>query len=141
MKTWVIPASLIALAVIAGGVFAETRLDRPSPPAAGIDPVPGTIDPADLEAAMSLGRVGYASNCASCHGSSGEGDFGPALVNNELVADPELVVDTIINGFSYMPPFGDALNDAQVAAIATYIRNAWGNDFGYVSIEQAADAR
>jgi mono/diheme cytochrome c family protein len=30
-----------------------------------------------------------------------------------------------------MPPF-DALNNRQAAAVATFVRNAWGNEFGVV---------
>jgi mono/diheme cytochrome c family protein len=95
----------------------------------------------DMEAMMTTGRGGFVSNCSSCHGTNGEGDLGPSLVGNDILADAGTVTDTIINGFSYMPPFGDMLNDQQVAAIATYIRNAWGNEFGPVSVEEAAAER
>jgi len=40
-----------------------------------------------------------------------------------------------------MPPFGDKLNDQQVAAVATFIRNAWGNHFGEVKPQAVAEVR
>jgi mono/diheme cytochrome c family protein len=32
-----------------------------------------------------------------------------------------------------MPPFGQALTDAEAAAVVSYIRNAWGNSGNLVS--------
>jgi mono/diheme cytochrome c family protein len=40
-----------------------------------------------------------------------------------------------------MPAFAWKLNDAQVAAVATYIRNAWGNAAPAVSADRARQAR
>jgi len=48
-----------------------------------------------------------------------------------------------VNGVKYtqpMPAFGQ-LSDEEVAAVATYIRNSWGNKFGGVKPEQAKAAR
>ncbi len=38
----------------------------------------------------------------------------------------------IKNGKGIMPPFGSQLNAADIAAVVTYERNAWGNDTGDV---------
>ena len=32
-----------------------------------------------------------------------------------------------------MPPFGQLLNDNDIAALVTYIRNSWGNEAGGVT--------
>jgi mono/diheme cytochrome c family protein len=40
-----------------------------------------------------------------------------------------------------MPPFRDVLNDRKIAAIATYIRNAWGNTYGIVTPADVAGLR
>ena len=40
---------------------------------------------------------------------------------------PISVPGTFAANFSEMPSFGWMLNDDQVAAVATYVRNAWGN--------------
>src|SRR5690606_4698883 len=95
----------------------------------------------EFERVFSLGQINFSSNCASCHGDNGEGSIGPSLIDNEYLGDTRIVTETIIRGFSYMPPFGDQLSDEQVAAIGTYIRNAWGNAFGPVFPDEAAAAR
>jgi mono/diheme cytochrome c family protein len=40
-----------------------------------------------------------------------------------------------------MPAFGEALNDQQIADVASYIRNSWGNHFGAVDPQQVARVR
>jgi hypothetical protein len=40
-----------------------------------------------------------------------------------------------------MPAFGWKLNDAQVAAVATYARNAWGNSASAVDAKHVAELR
>jgi hypothetical protein len=40
-----------------------------------------------------------------------------------------------------MPAFGQKLNDREIAAVATYIRNSWGNHFGPVSANTVAQVR
>ena len=40
-----------------------------------------------------------------------------------------------------MPPFGSKLDDQAVAAVVSYIRTTWGNDFGPVTPEEVARLR
>ncbi|RYF55170.1 MAG: cytochrome c, partial [Comamonadaceae bacterium] len=40
-----------------------------------------------------------------------------------------------------MPPFGHVLSENDVAALATYIRNSWGNEAGPVSSLAVKQAR
>jgi mono/diheme cytochrome c family protein len=40
-----------------------------------------------------------------------------------------------------MPQFGWILNDDQVAAVATYIRNSWGNSAPAVSADNVGKTR
>jgi len=91
---------------------------------------------------MALGGKLYGQHCAACHGEQGQGvaDIYPALAGNRAVtlASPNNLVQVIRRGgfapttagnprpFG-MPPFGQALNDAEVAAVATFIRRSWGN--------------
>ena len=52
----------------------------------------------------------------------------------------ELVVDgTTYNGV--MTAQGAMLNDLQIAAVITYERQSWGNDFGYCFPKDVAGAR
>lgn len=94
-----------------------------------------------LEQLIERGRGAFSSNCAACHGSNGEGESGPSLVGNELLSDTNEIARTVINGFSYMPPFGDVLTDVQIASILTYVRTSWGNDYGLVTAEEVAANR
>ena len=87
----------------------------------------------------------YAANCASCHGNEGQGmgEVFPALAGNDALANGEYVVKMILEGKpgSSMPAFGDRLSDEEVAALAGYIRNSWGNEFGPVTVSEVAAAR
>jgi mono/diheme cytochrome c family protein len=93
------------------------------------------------------GATVYADRCAGCHGPNGEGGRDAAggvayvaLAGNRkvLLESPTNLVRIILEGGfppttagnprPYgMPPFGQVLKDADVAAVATYVRNAWGN--------------
>lgn len=90
---------------------------------------------------MAEGEQIYARNCASCHGDRGRGVVGPALAGNESTADASAVARQIVHGRDEMPPFGGILDDAQIAAVGTFIRNSWGNAFGPLSVEQVAEQR
>ena len=88
------------------------------------------------------GKKIFATNCAVCHQLSGEGVevTYPPLAGSEWVTDDAAkMVRIILHGLtgpvdvagqSYsgaMPPWGGTLDDAELAAVATYVRNAWGN--------------
>ena len=105
---------------------------------------------ADAGAAM------YRDTCSACHAANGEGVSGlfPALKGSALVqsVNPTTVVRLILNGGNGaataasptgpgMPAFGWKLSDQQVAAVASYVRNAWGNRAAAVSTDQVADLR
>jgi len=93
-----------------------------------------------------LGQSLYEDQCASCHGDKGEGrgDYPPMAGNRTVImhSSVNLVRITLSGGFAPttegnprpygMPPFGHTLSDTEVAAIATYVRNAWGNKAGAV---------
>jgi cytochrome c6 len=80
------------------------------------------------------GQVVFADNCAQCHRSNGEGlpATFPALNKNPFVlGDPKPVIATVLNGrkgnLGRMPSWADKLDDGQIAAVLTYIRQAWSN--------------
>ena len=92
--------------------------------------------------AMRLGAQVYDQQCAQCHGASGEGQPGafPALAGNRAVtmASPINVVQAVLHGGYLpatagnprpfgMPPFTHVLNDAEVAAVLSFVRASWGN--------------
>jgi len=83
----------------------------------------------------------YRSDCALCHGESGEGHppTFPALSGNPALEDLTHVVIRIREGQGTMPPFPD-FSAEEVSAVAGYVRNAWENGFGPVSSEEAGAA-
>ena len=97
--------------------------------------------------AMRAGAAIYKDSCAACHKDSGEGDANlfPRLAGSALVQsdDPTTLVRVVLRGTRAvspagaptapaMPAFDWRLEDAQVAAVLTYIRNNWGNAAGPV---------
>lgn len=94
--------------------------------------------------AWSQGNAGadvFTTNCAACHGNSGEGGVGPNLAGNQGLADANHVALQIIGGGGEMPGFGDQLTDQQIADVASYVRRTWGNAFGPVTVEEVAAQR
>lgn len=111
---------------------------------------------ADAGAGINAQQI-YNNNCASCHQATGLGIPGvfPPLSRSEWVGgdDPRLVVRILLNGMvgpvtvagveynSMMPPFGAMFSDEELAALATFIRDAWDNDAGPVTAEIVAEER
>ena len=89
------------------------------------------------------GAAVYASNCAACHGAEGQGVVGPRLDGNSNLSRGSFLIGRVLNGYPAhgMPPFRDVLDDHQIAALSTYIRSAWSNDFGAVTEEEVAGLR
>lgn len=116
---------------LGGGSATEAAPAEAAPAAAVVDP-----------ALLAEGEQLYQTSCASCHMPDGSGAaIFPALSGNANLADTALVLDRVLNGKGAMPAFGGQFDDQQVAAIVTYIRNSWGNDFGPVSPDEVAAKR
>jgi hypothetical protein len=63
----------------------------------------------------------YKQLCIGCHGPKGEGGTGPALAAAAARAQGDLE-KTIHDGKGRMPAFGARLSDAQVKAVAAYVK-------------------
>jgi len=90
----------------------------------------------------------YGQHCAQCHGEQGQGVAGayPPLAGNRAVLLPVTanLVQVVLNGgfapatggnprpFG-MPPYATVLGDADIAAVLSHIRSAWGNAAAPVS--------
>ena len=87
-----------------------------------------------MDELMANGEAVYNTNCAACHQVAGEGITGvfPALKGSPIATGPAIDhIKGVLNGIKTgMPAFGPQLNDADLAAIITYERNAWGNSTG-----------
>lgn|GEM_PF-652032 len=76
----------------------------------------------------------YRTTCEACHmrdgkGAAGAGEYPPLAGNPKLVSK-YYIVDVLLNGYHGMPRFGDQMSNAQVAAVANYVRGGLGsNDF------------
>jgi mono/diheme cytochrome c family protein len=55
--------------------------------------------------------------------------------------DATHILTTIKNGKNIMPSWKGQLSAADIAAVATYIRSAWGNSGGPVSESDVATAK
>ena len=92
-----------------------------------------------------VGQSIYAAKCTSCHKANGSGLSGvfPALAGNAHVtaSDPGPMIGTIERGKGAMPSWKGQLSSADVAAVATYIRGAWGNKAGPVSESDVTAAK
>ncbi|HYP31327.1 MAG TPA: cytochrome c [Burkholderiaceae bacterium] len=116
--------------------------------------------PAVDKGAFAHGAALYRARCADCHGASGEGGRGaqgvvyvPLAGNRKvLLESPANLIHIVVNGGfppttagnprPYgMPPFGPSLKDEEIAALATYVRAAWGNAAPPVSALEVLDAR
>ncbi|WP_243047478.1 cytochrome c [Dyella sp. RRB7] len=106
-------------------------------------PVAADRSPLDTRAILAQGAKVYADRCADCHGKDGNGVAGiyPPLNGNSSVNEPtgiNAVRVVLLGGFApltagnprpySMPPFAQQLNDSDVAAVVTYIRQAWTNN-------------
>lgn len=83
----------------------------------------------DVNAQAPDGQQIYDSNCAGCHGQDGAGNVGPALAGNADLADAQFVIGQILHGGQTMPPVGEGMADADIAAVINFIRSNWGNSY------------
>jgi len=105
---------------------------------------------------MPLGARLYLDNCAVCHFVNGKGapEIFPSLDGNALVnADsPAGLIHTILHGADLpstelrpmrlrMQGFAWRLSDDEVAALATFVRQAWHNQAGAVSAMEVGPLR
>lgn len=102
----------------------------------------------ELEAMLKLGAKLYDDHCVDCHRADGAGrpPAYPPLAGNRAITMPAAVnaIRIVLNG-GYPPstqgnprpfgmaPYGPTLSDSEVAALVSYIRQAWGNHAAPVS--------
>ncbi|HUF63300.1 MAG TPA: cytochrome c [Verrucomicrobiales bacterium] len=88
--------------------------------------------------------------CATCHQPNGMGMLGafPPLVNSPWMGgDPDRMIKAVAGGLmgnieiagqeynNVMPPQGLLVNDEDLAAVLTYVRNSWGNSASVITPE------
>ena len=107
---------------------------------------------------MQTGSSLYDVNCGTCHLPTGLGgdaeNAGARLAGSPVVqaSNPASLINIILHGPTLADPplpkrwkamegFGDKLSDEEVAALASFVRNSWGNTGGAVSTDQVAKQR
>ena len=111
---------------------------------------------AATDARMAAGQAIYKDNCAGCHTDAGRGSPGlfARLAGNPAVQsnDPATLIRVVLHGSQgvatpgaptapAMPSFAWRLDDAQVAAVLTYVRNSWGNAAASIAPDQVSKLR
>jgi mono/diheme cytochrome c family protein len=73
----------------------------------------------------------YANVCQGCHMPDGKGAIGagtyPSIAGNKALEASGYSLHVVVNGQRAMPPFGDMMNDDQIAAVVNYVRTHFGN--------------
>lgn len=83
---------------------------------------------------LALGQEKYEQVCSACHRPDGTGipPMYPPLKGSSVATGQPISrhINMILNGVpgTAMQAYKDQLTNAEIAAIATYERNAWGND-------------
>lgn len=105
---------------------------------------------------MGRGRTVYNLHCGTCHLPTGQGDpeMAPRLDSGSLVVqsdDPEAMINVVLFGpeppalpkkwRNPMEAYRYELDDEEVAAVLTFVRNSWGNSAGVVTPEAVARQR
>lgn len=94
---------------------------------------------------MAEGAQVFAQHCASCHGAEGSEALSTHVEiiadNSRAVSNTSRMLRRIVHGGIYMPAIGAGLDDREVAAVATFIRNSWGNEFDMVTEEEVSEIR
>lgn len=110
------------------------------------------------ENVLGMGRTLYNLHCGTCHLPTGLGDeeSAPRLGGGSLVvqaSNPASLINVILDGPELPDPpiptkhrkpmedFRYLLDDEEIAALASYLRSAWGNTGGEVTAKQVAEQR
>lgn len=141
-------------ALLAAGIMAAAEMSRGARVATGAEPV--TFESEASVPQAPDGRKIYLTSCSACHQGEGTGVPGafPPLAGSDWVTGDQgrllrvilhgLTGPIEVNGEEYagtMPPFGGALSNADVAAVATYVRASWGNEAPAVTTADVARLR
>ena len=73
-----------------------------------------------------VGKEAFDGVCATCHGSLGQGDYGPPLRGNAVVADPKALEQLLRNGKNKMPAVGATWNRQTIDSATAYLKERFG---------------
>ncbi|MEY2408247.1 MAG: hypothetical protein QOF48_917, partial [Verrucomicrobiota bacterium] len=114
---------------------------------------------AAVDPRISKGEGLYNLICKACHQEDGQGGVAqgcPPLAGSDwvLTKDPSRMAAIVIKGLTgpivvsgktygtgTMTPFGDSLNDDDIASVLSYVRNNWSNKAPLVDATDVKKAR
>jgi ubiquinol-cytochrome c reductase cytochrome b subunit len=156
-------ATLVIIAIVSLSIFAQVQTmakQAAAPPSmseaqilAATPPPAQSAAGAAAAPANANGAKVFSTNCASCHGASGQGQPGafPPLAKNDVVTgDPKKVIgivtgglhgSIVVNGGTYngmMPAWKGTLSNGDIADVITYIRSSFGNSASAVTEKQVS---
>jgi mono/diheme cytochrome c family protein len=144
------PSDIAAMVVYLRSIPPVATPDQPAPvmrpaPAAPKLGVADNFDP--------KGKRIFEGACASCHNWTGQGSLNPwaTLTGDRAVNDPTAtnVAQVVISGanrrtpsgLTFMPAFGHAYSDDEIAAVANYVTARFGAQPSSVTSKQVAALR
>jgi mono/diheme cytochrome c family protein len=125
----------------------------PNPWLQSPEPVAGSAGPPVPEPVS--GSQIYSARCVTCHQANGQGITGvfPTLVGTSWVENTGQLIRILLHGMQgevevqgeiyngNMPAWGNVLDDREIAAVITHVRQSWANDYGEVTAEEVAAVR
>jgi mono/diheme cytochrome c family protein len=111
---------------------------------------------APAQGAAADGRQLFVAKCQACHQANGQGLPGvfPPLAGSSWVKGPaEVPMQIVLHGLNgpievagsiysgAMPAFGEQMNDAELAAVLSFVRSEWGNTGPAVEADAIQGAR
>jgi len=134
-----------------GGVFAGEAAVHATPGGGG-----GGGGGAAASAERVDGAAVFSGHCAACHQATGlglPGVFPPLALSEYVNGDPGRLARLVLRGLTgpvtvagaafngAMPAWADQLEDAEIAAVLTYVRSHFGNNAAPLSADAVAAAR
>ncbi|MBK9292681.1 MAG: cytochrome c [Bacteroidetes bacterium] len=108
------------------------------------------VEQVSPEKDFALGEKIFNEKCIACHQANGQGIPGafPSLVDSDLLRNDKLAAinqvlngapgGSIIKGVQYNAPMPHQVDTHEEAvAVINYVANHFGNDLGYISLEEA----
>jgi mono/diheme cytochrome c family protein/glucose/arabinose dehydrogenase len=150
MDHWIAPAYEAAVAHLNGMSVADKK----------VEDIKSKLTGSDRELFV-LGKEIYAKEgyCSTCHQADGQGlsasQFPPLAASQWVTGSEERLIKIILKGLmgpievlgrTYpgqvpMTPFEGMLDDSEVAAVSTYVRNSFGNEASAISPELVKKVR
>ncbi|QEA38938.1 cytochrome c [Pistricoccus aurantiacus] len=153
------PIIAIALALTVWGIItlvttsqmADSKPEVAQGPTGADEPLSSTMEPAAQD-----GRQLFVTHCSTCHQNNGAGianAIPPLRQSRYVLANAEVPINILLFGIQgeievagntyrgRMPTFGRDLEDDQIAAILSYVRESWGNQAPAIEAQTVAEQR